>query len=233
MYQSARVLLSWSSGKDAAWTLHQLRKRNDLEVVGLLTSFNESNDRVAMHAVRRALVEAQAVAIGLPLIAVGLPDPCSNVIYEERMRGAIVAARASGVTHMAFGDLFLEDVRDYRLRLLAGTGVEPLFPLWGTAADTPALARAMLAGGLGAVLTCVDPAQLDPRFVGRAFDDRLLAELPAAVDPCGERGEFHTFCDRGPDFSVTIPTTVGEVIHRGGFWFADIVPISAGDQASI
>ena len=194
----SRVLLSWSSGKDSAWALHVLRQRPDLEVVGLLTTFNEESNRVAMHAVRRELVEAQAAAAGLPLVPVMLPYPCTNEVYERRMRAALAEAKAAGVTHMAFGDLFLEDIREYRVRLLQGTGIEPLFPIWTTAEETPALARRMLAAGLGAVLTCVDPKQLSERFVGRQYDETLLAELPAGVDPCGERGEFHTFCYRCP-----------------------------------
>ena len=218
-----RVLLSWSSGKDCAWTLHVLRQRPDVEIVGLLTSFNESANRVAMHAVRRELVEAQALATGIPLWPVLLPWPCSNADYEQRMSVALDRARQAGVTHMAFGDLFLEDVRDYRIRQLAGTGIEPLFPLWGTSDDTPALARRMLDGGLRAVLTCVDPGQLSATFVGREFDAALLAELPAEVDPCGERGEFHTFCYGGPMFGGDLAVEVGETVLRDGFWFADIV----------
>jgi uncharacterized protein (TIGR00290 family) len=217
-----RVLLSWSSGKDCAWALHVLRRRGDVEVVGLLTTFNEAADRVAMHAVRRRLVEAQAGAAGLPLRPVMLPYPCSNEEYEARMAAASAEAVREGVTHVAFGDLYLEDVRDYRIRQMGGTGLEPLFPLWGTPGDTPVLARRMLDAGIGAVLTCVDPKQLDPKFVGRGFDEALLAELPAEVDPCGERGEFHTFCHRSPEFRREIPVDVGEVVHRDGFWFADL-----------
>jgi len=217
-----RVLLSWSSGKDCAWTLHLLRQQPDVEVVGLLTSFNESANRVAMHAVRRELVEAQAGLTGLPLWPVLLPWPCSNADYEQRMSVALERARVVGVTHMAFGDLFLEDVRDYRIRQLAGTGIEPLFPLWGRADDTPALARQMLESGLRAVLTCVDPKQLAPSFVGREFDAALLAEIPTTVDPCGERGEFHTFCFGGPMFAENLEVDVGEIVLRDGFWFADL-----------
>jgi uncharacterized protein (TIGR00290 family) len=218
------VILSWSSGKDSAWALHVLRRRDalDLDVVGLLTTFNEAFDRVAMHAVRRELVEAQAAAVGLPLVPVRLPYPCTNEVYEDRMRAAVAEASAAGVTHMAFGDLFLADVREYRIRLLEGTGVEPLFPLWGTPDDTPDLARLMLAGGLRAVLTCVDPKQLGERFVGWQYDQALLAELPAEVDPCGERGEFHTFCYSSPEFRNDIPVQVGEIVQREGFWFADL-----------
>jgi uncharacterized protein (TIGR00290 family) len=217
-----KVLLSWSSGKDSAWALHVLRQQPDLEVVGLLTTFNEAFDRVAMHAVRQELVEAQATAAGLFLVPVMLPYPCSNEVYESRMKAALAEAKTAGITHVAFGDLFLVDVREYRVRLLDGSGIEPLFPIWTTAEDTPALARRMLAAGLGAVLTCVDPKQLSERIVGRRYDETLLAELPAGVDPCGERGEFHTFCYRCPEFSPEIPVTVGEIIEREGFWFADL-----------
>jgi uncharacterized protein (TIGR00290 family) len=219
---SPKVLLSWSSGKDSAWALHVLRHQADVEVVGLLTTFNEEFDRVAMHAVRRELVEAQAAATGLPLIPVMLPYPCSNEVYEERMKAAISEARAAGVTHMAFGDLFLEDIREYRVRLLKGTGVKPLFPIWTTAEDTPDLARRMLMAGLGAVLTCVDPKQLDERFVGLKYDAEFLADLPAGVDPCGERGEFHTFCHWCPEFSAEIPVMIGDVVERDGFWFCEL-----------
>ncbi len=216
------VLLSWSSGKDSAWALHVLRQQAGLEVIGLLTTFNAAFDRVAMHAVRRELVAAQAASAGLPLVAVMLPYPCTNEIYEDRMRTAINEAKKQGVTHIAFGDLFLEDIRQYRVRLLEGTGLEPLFPIWTTAEDTPGLARQMLDTGLRAVLTCVDPKQLDKRFVGRKFDADLLADLPAGVDPCGERGEFHTFCYGCPRFSSEIPVTAGDVVERDGFWFADL-----------
>lgn len=217
-----KALLAWSSGKDSAWALHVLRERGDVEVVGLLTTFNEAFDRVAMHAVRRELVEAQAAAAGLPLLPVMIPWPCSNEEYERHMRAAIAAAREQGVTHIAFGDLFLKDVRDYRIKLLANSGVEPLFPIWCSQAETPALARRLIEAGLETVLSCVDPKQLDGRFVGRRFDADLLAELPAGVDPCGERGEFHTFCYRGPMFSRDLSLTVGECVIRDGFHFAEL-----------
>jgi uncharacterized protein (TIGR00290 family) len=218
-----KVLLSWSSGKDSAWALHVLRRQPGLEVVGLVTTFNEASDRVAMHAVRRELVEAQAAAAGLALVPVMLPCPCTNEAYERRMKTALAEAKGRGVTHMAFGDLFLEDIREYRMRLLEETGVEPLFPIWTTAEETPRLARRMLAAGLRAVLTCVDPRQLSERFVGRRYDEPLLAELPAGVDPCGERGEFHTFCDRCPAFRSDITVSIGEIVERDGFWFADFL----------
>ena len=216
-----RSLLAWSSGKDSAWALHVLRTRGEVEVVGLLTTVNEAADRVAMHAVRRELLEAQARAAGLPLRPVSIPSPCPNAVYEARMAEAVARARADGIEAIAFGDLFLEDVRAYRIRTLAGSGIEPLFPLWGLPTDR--LARDMLAGGLAATLTCVDPAQLDPRFVGRRFDAAFLGELPPGVDPCGERGEFHTFCHAGPMFAAPIAVRAGETVARDGFHFADLV----------
>ncbi len=219
-----RVLLSWSSGKDCAWALHRLRRAPDVEVVALLTTFNEAADRVAMHAVRRELVTAQAAAAGLPLWPVELPWPCPNDAYEARMTVAIDRARADGVTHVAFGDLHLADVRAYREQRLAGTGLTPLFPLWGAADDTPALAGEMLAAGLRAVLTCVDPRQLPAAFVGRTWDRELVASLPGGVDPCGERGEFHTFCVAGPMFASPLAVRVGETVERDGFAFADVLP---------
>lgn len=219
----AKVLLSWSSGKDSAWTLHVLRRDPRVEVAALLTTFNSAVDRVAMHAVRRSLVDAQAEEAGVPLWPVPIPSPCPNEIYEERMREAMTRARAEGFTHVAFGDLFLEDVRRYREERLSGTGLDPIFPLWNVPTST--LARQMLAGGLNAVLTCIDPKQLDRRFAGRVYDDDLLAELPASVDPCGERGEFHTFCHAGPMFRKQIAVRTGEIIERDGFVFADVVPV--------
>jgi uncharacterized protein (TIGR00290 family) len=218
------ALLSWSSGKDSAWALHVLRQQPNVQVVGLLTTFNEVADRVAMHAVRRSLVEAQAAAARLPLWRVPLPSPCSNADYEGRMASLITHARKEGVKNMAFGDLVLEDVREYRVRMLSGTGVEPLFPLWCSPAQTPALARTMLNDGLRAVLTCVDPGQLHEAFAGRFFDAALLAALPQGVDPCGERGEFHTFCFAGPMFDREIGVRVGETVSRDGFCFTDVVP---------
>ena len=175
-----------------------------------------------MHAVRRELVEAQAAAAGLPLVPVMLPYPCSNEVYEERMKAAIAEAKSKGVTHIAFGDLFLEDIREYRVRLLEGTGVEPLFPDLDDGRGHARPGSSNAGGRSRAVLTCVDPKQLDKRFVGRQFDEKLLAELPAGVDPCGERGEFHTFCYRCPEFNTEIPVTVGDVVEREGFWFADL-----------
>jgi len=218
-----KVLLSWSSGKDSAWALHILRQRGEVEVVGLVTTVNEVFGRVAMHGVRAELVQTQADAVGLPLWSVPLPWPCSNAEYEERMRRVVERARSEGVTGFAFGDLFLTDIRAYREKQLAGTGLEPLFPIWGTANDTPALARSMIATGLRATLACIDPRQLNSLFVGREFDADLLADLPVGVDPCGENGEFHTFCHAGPIFQHPVPIRLGEVVERDGFWFADLV----------
>jgi uncharacterized protein (TIGR00290 family) len=218
----ARTLLSWSSGKDSAWALHLLRQQSDIEVVGLVTTFNETANRVAMHAVRRELVHAQANAAGLPLWSVELPWPCSNEEYERRMAQLLSDARQQEISHFAFGDLFLEDIRAYRCRQLAGQGIEPLFPVWGAPDATAPLAQRMIAAGVRAVTTCVDPKQLSGDFVGREFDAGLLADLPAGVDPCGEKGEFHTFCYAGPMFSRSISIQVGERIERDGFWFADV-----------
>jgi uncharacterized protein (TIGR00290 family) len=219
-----RALLSWSSGKDSAFALHVLRQRGDVDVVGLVTTFNEAADRVAMHGVRRTLVEAQARAAGLPIWPVLLPSPCTNEAYEERMRAVVSRARAEDIAVFAFGDLYLADIRAYRERQLAGTGLAPMFPLWTSADATPALARAMIAAGVRAVVTCVDPGQLAPPFVGREFDADLVATLPPTVDPCGERGEFHTFCWDGPAFAAAIPVRRGGVSERDGFWFADLEP---------
>lgn len=217
-----RALLAWSSGKDSAWALHLLRQRGEVEVVGLLTTLNQAFERVAMHAVRVELLRAQAAAAGLPLFEVPLPWPCSNDEYERAMGAALAAARADGVEAVAFGDLFLEDIRRYREERMAATGLTPLFPLWGEPTD--ALARRMLAGGLRARLTCVDPRQLAPAFAGREYDAALLAELPPTVDPCGERGEFHTFAYAGPMFARPIAIRAGEIVERDGFTFADLLP---------
>lgn len=221
---SAKILLYWSSGKDSAWALETLRRNGDFDVVGLVTNYNAAANRVAMHSVRRELVQAQARAADLPLSEVELPWPCSNAIYELKMREIIAEAASRGITHFAFGDLFLDDIRDYRCRQLAGTGIEPLFPVWGTPQDTSGLARQMLAGGLRAVLTCVDSRQIDGQFAGREFDERLIADLPPGADPCGERGEFHTFCYAGPMFSRAISVQVGDRAEREGFCFADVIP---------
>jgi uncharacterized protein (TIGR00290 family) len=218
-----RALLAWSSGKDSAWALHELRRRGEVDVVALLTTVNETLGRVAMHGVRESLLAAQAAAVGLPLWKVLLPWPCPNDVYEARFRAVLERAHAEGVAHVAFGDLYLEDIRAYRERQLEGSGVTPLFPLWTTPAETPALARRMLAAGVRAVVACVDPAQAPARLAGRAFDEALLAELPPGADPCGEHGELHTFCWDGPMFASPIPVRVGDVVTRDGFCFADLL----------
>jgi uncharacterized protein (TIGR00290 family) len=219
-----KCLISWSSGKDSAWMVHVLRQQPDIELAGMLTTVNEVHQRVAMHAVRVELLQAQAEALGLPLWQIPIPSPCPNEVYERAMASAVERAVAEGFTHVAFGDLFLEDIRRYREERLAGTGLTPIFPLFG--ADTTALARTMVAGGLRARLTCVNPKVLDPRFAGREFDAALLDDLPASIDPCGERGEFHSFAYAGPMFARPIPIESGEVVERDGFVFADVLPMS-------
>ncbi len=211
--------LSWSSGKDSAWSLHELR-RAGAPVTGLFTTVNAAFDRVAMHAVRRELLEAQARAAGLPLHVIEVPYPCPDADYARIMAAFVERATAAGVTAMAFGDLFLADIRAYRETQLAGTGIAPIFSLWQK--DTRALAREMIAGGLVAHITCIDPAKLDRTFAGRAFDAALLAALPRGVDPCGENGEFHTFVSSGPMFAASVAVTVGEIVERDGFVFADM-----------
>ena len=217
-----KTLVSFSSGKDSAWMIHVLRQTPGVELGGLLTTVNATAGRVAMHAVRETLLRMQAEALGLPLRILGIPSPCPNDVYERVMTEAVRDAVAEGFTHMAFGDLFLEDIRAYRERHLAGTGLTPMFPLFG--ADTATLGREMISAGLKARLTCVDPRVLDRRFVSREFDTALLDELPEGVDPCGERGEFHSFAYDGPMFSRPVPVVDGEVAERDGFVFADLVP---------
>jgi uncharacterized protein (TIGR00290 family) len=216
-----RILLSWSSGKDSAWSLHILRQRGEYEVVGLLTTFNEAADRVAMHAVRRELVEQQAVATGLPLWAVPLPWPCSNEQYESLMAETCAKATVEGIEGIAFGDLFLEDVRAYRERQMRKTGLEPIFPVWGL--PTHDLAQTMIASGMRAKLTCIDTGKLDRGFAGCEFDEAFLSALPDDVDPCGERGEFHSFVYEGPMLNAALPVSVGETVVRDQFVFADLV----------
>jgi uncharacterized protein (TIGR00290 family) len=213
-----RVLLSWSSGKDSAWALHTLRI-DGIEVVALLTTLNEEAARVSIQGVRRELLLAQAEALGLPVWEVPLPAPCPNDEYERRMGIAIERAVAEGITHVAFGDLFLEDVRAYREGMMAPTGIEPLFPIWCGEKGTADLAERMVASGVRAIITCVDPSQLDASFAGKSWDRTLL---PVGVDPLGERGEFHTFCWAGPMFPTPLPITTGEVVERDGFWWADL-----------
>jgi uncharacterized protein (TIGR00290 family) len=221
-----KAWLAWSSGKDSAWALHTIRRQGEFEVVALLTTINRTYQRVAMHAVRESLVEMQAAAAGLPLVKVPIPSPCSNEIYEQAMSEAMARARAEGAWHVAFGDLFLEDIRAYREKHLAACGMTPVFPVWGK--NTRRLAEEMLAGGLSAFLTCVDPRKLDRAFAGRRFDAHLLRDLPPSVDPCGENGEFHTFANAGPMFEREIPVEAGEIVGRDGFVFADLLPRAVG-----
>jgi uncharacterized protein (TIGR00290 family) len=216
-----KAWLAWSSGKDSAWALHVARLAGEYDVVALLTSVNRTHGRVAMHAVRESLLEMQAEAAGLPLVKVPIPSPCSNEIYERAMSEAMARAAAEGVRHVIFGDLFLQDVRAYREVQLARCGMTPAFLLWGI--ETRALAEAMIAGGLRGYLTCVDPRKLERGFAGRQFDAELLADLPASVDPCGENGEFHTFTCAGPMFGADLAVTVGEIVERDGFVFADLL----------
>jgi uncharacterized protein (TIGR00290 family) len=215
-----RVALSWSSGKDSAWSLQLLRQDPDIEVVALITTINQEFDRVAMHAVRRELVEAQGESVGLPLWKVPLPWPCSNEQYESRMRDVCAKALEDGVQAIAFGDLFLTEIRAYRERQLAPTGLEPLFPVWRI--PTRALAVRMIESGLRAKITCIDPKKLPRDFAGRDFDTAFLNDLPAGVDPCGENGEFHSFVYAGPMFTRPIPVETCEIVERDGFIFADL-----------
>jgi uncharacterized protein (TIGR00290 family) len=216
-----KTLVSWSSGKDSAWLVHTLRtSMPEYQIAALLTTVNADANRVAMHAVRVEVLEAQARALGLPLWTVPIPSPCPNEIYERAMAAAVARAVSDGFTHVAFGDLFLADVRRYREEKLAGTGLTPIFPLFG--AETTSLAETMIAKGLRARITCLNPTQLDRSFAGREFDSQLLADLPAGVDRCAERGEFHTCAYAGPMFAAPIPLETGVVVERDGFVFTDL-----------
>jgi uncharacterized protein (TIGR00290 family) len=217
-----KILVSWSSGKDSAWMLHLLNQERPGAAAALLTTVSDAYDRVAMHGVRTSVLRAQAEAVRLPLLVASIPSPCPNEVYEQRMRAVVEQAVADGFTHVAFGDLFLEDVRQYREARLAGTGLQPIFPLWGR--PTAALAREMIVGGLEARITCLDPRVLPADLAGRPFDLELLDALPVGVDPCGERGEFHTCVVGGPMFTRPLEVSVGEVVEREGFVFADLVP---------
>jgi uncharacterized protein (TIGR00290 family) len=226
-----KALVAWSSGKDGAYALAQTRAAGELDVVGLLTTVTEDYGRVSMHGVREEVLELQARASGLPLRRVRIPAGCVNTEYERRMGEAVVAARADGITHVVFGDIFLQDVRAYRERMLAGTGIAPVFPLWGR--DTAALAHAMLAAGLAATVVCVDPRRLPESFAGRAYDCAFLDALPTGVDPCGENGEFHTCVTDGPMFSAPVPVRGGEIVSRDGFVFADLLPVELAGIAAV
>jgi uncharacterized protein (TIGR00290 family) len=217
-----KALIAWSSGKDSAWALHEVRRAGDYDVVGALTTITETFGRVSIHGLREELLMAQLAAAGLPPTLVQIPYPCPNEVYETRMAAATAQAKANGITHMIFGDLFLQDVRTYREQKLAGTGITPVFPLWGR--PTAELAREMIAGGVEAYLVCIDRKQLSHDFAGRRFDQAMLADFPAAVDPCGENGEFHSFVAAGPMLRGAVPVAVGETVERDGFAYADLMP---------
>jgi uncharacterized protein (TIGR00290 family) len=225
-----KTLVSWSSGKDSAWMVHTLRQRGDVEIGALLTTINEVAHRVAMHAVRVDVLQAQAASLGYPLWMVPIPSPCTNEVYEAKMRDTVARAVAEGFTHVAFGDLFLEDIRKYREDRLAGSGLTPLFPLFGTDADTPRLAREMIAGGLRARITCLNPKVMDRTFAGREFDTALLDELPSSIDPCAERGEFHTCSYDGPMFNHPLAVETGITVERDGYVFTDLCIIRSASS---
>jgi len=225
-----KLWLAWSSGKDSAWALHTLRCRGEFEVVALLTTVNQTHARVAMHAVRESLLRMQARAVDLPLITVPIPSPCPNEVYEHAMSVAMERARDAGVTHVAFGDLFLEDIRRYREERLALCNMTPVFPIWQR--DTYALAAEMLAAGLRAIVTCVDPKRLAPEFSGRVWNEEFVRDLPPGVDPCGENGEFHSFAFSGPMFRAALCVRRGEIVTRDGFVFADVLACDSADAAS-
>jgi uncharacterized protein (TIGR00290 family) len=222
MPTSAKALIAWSSGKDSAWALHETRVTGDFEIVGALTTMTDTFRRVSMHGVREELLRAQLDAAGLHPIIVHIPYPCPNEIYERKMAEAVAAARASGVTHMIFGDLFLEDVRAYRERQLSGTGIVPVFPLWGR--PTRALADDMIDAGTEAYVCTVDLKKLPASFAGRRFDRMLLEALPADIDPCGENGEFHSFVSGGPMLSRKVAVKTGQTVERDGFAYTDLLP---------
>jgi uncharacterized protein (TIGR00290 family) len=225
-----RTVVSWSSGKDSAFALGRLGQDPEVELAGVLTTVTETFGRVSMHGVREELLAQQTERLGLPQFTVKIPSPCPNELYEARMAAAVQELLTAGVERIAFGDLFLEDVRRYREEKLHGTGIQPMFPLWGQ--NTAALAREMISSGYRAVLVCVDPRVLDRSFAGREFDASLLADLPASADPCGERGEFHTFVYDGPIFARAIPHRRGEVVERDGFVFADLLPAGTESAAT-
>jgi uncharacterized protein (TIGR00290 family) len=222
MNRRPKALIAWSSGKDSAWALHEARRSGDYDIVGGLTTVTDTFARVSMHGVREELLSAQLAAAGLKPIIVRIPYPCPNDIYEREMAAAMRDAKARGVTHMIFGDLFLEDVRAYRERQLAGTGITPVFPLWRQ--PTAGLARAMIDSGVEAHLAVVDLKKLPAGFAGRRYDIDLIDELPAGADPCGENGEFHSFVSAGPMLDGKIAVSVGETVERDGFAFADLLP---------
>jgi len=220
---ASKAIFSWSTGKDSAMALFSVLKSNEFEILALLTTVSDEFRRVSMHGVREELLDQQAASAGFPIEKVHIPYPCPNNIYEQKMTNILTRYKAKGLTHAIFGDLFLEDIRKYREEKLAQVGVTPVFPLWKQ--DTSELAKRMLRVGFRAIITCVDPKKLDPKFAGHYFDEKFLDELPPTVDPCGENGEFHTFVFEGPIFKNRIEVVVGESIMRDGFQFADILPM--------
>jgi uncharacterized protein (TIGR00290 family) len=218
----AKALIAWSSGKDSAWALHEARRTGEFDIVGAVTTVTDTFGRVSMHGVREAILQAQLAAAGLPSIVVRIPYPCPNEVYEARMAEALAAAKADGISAIIFGDLFLEDIRAYRVAKLAGSGIEPLFPLWQRPTDQ--LAQDMIAGGLETYLATVDLKKLPTSFAGRKFDQALLADFPPGIDPCGENGEFHSCVIAGPMLSRRIEVRVGETVERDGFAYADLLP---------
>lgn len=226
-----KAWMAWSSGKDSAWALHVARHQSNVAIVGLLTTVTDMYSRISMHGVREELLHAQAAAVRLPLHVVRIPVPCPNDVYEARMQEALSLARREGVTHVVFGDLYLEDIRAYREHQLARIGMTGVFPLWRR--DTTALAREMVAGGLRAYLVCIDPRRVPARFAGRAFDQSLLNELPSSVDPCGENGEYHTFAWNGPMFSHPIEVSRGDAVEREGFVFTDLLRLPGSPASEI
>jgi uncharacterized protein (TIGR00290 family) len=218
-----KAFMSWSSGKDSAMALHVARQSGEVEIIGLLTTISEKYQRIAIHGVREGLLEQQAAALGLPLLKVPLPSPCTNEVYEDRMKGVYGQINELGARDIIFGDFYLEDLRAYRVEKLALSAIGAIFPLWKR--DTHGLAREMIASGIVAHVTCVDPRLLDGSFAGRRFDEGFLSDLPPDVDPCGENGEFHTVVSGGPMFSESIPVTIGEIVEREGFVFADVIPL--------
>lgn len=216
-----KALMSWSSGKDSAWALHKLQKNPEIDLVGLFCTVNKEFDRVAMHGVRVELLQKQAKSIGLPLVIIEIPYPCSNVEYEKIMGQFVDRAKIDNIEYFAFGDLFLEDIRNYREEKLKGSGIKPIFPIWGIPTDK--LSREMISSGLRSVITCINPKQIPKEFVGREFDESFLDSLPEAIDPCGENGEFHSFAFDGPMFKEQIEIFVGDIVHRDDFVFADVL----------
>ncbi len=223
-----KAFVSWSSGKDSAFALYEAQRCGLAEVVGVLTTLSEVYDRVAMHGVRDSVLDRQIAALELPAVKVMLPNPCSDAVYQERMARTFARIKEQGVSHLVFGDLFLQDIRAYREKQLAASGMTGIFPLWQR--DTAVLARAMIGSGVVAHLVCVDPRRLGREFAGRQFDTRLLEELPPHVDPCGENGEFHTLVSAGPMFTAPIAISIGAVVDRDGFAFADVTASDASDQ---